>query len=283
MDEPILTDNKPKEQIKRLDYFLLSNLFCDHAVKKYIKIYGSYIIPYSFITFFFTKCQNFSVLINDYLDAFFYTFNNNSISFDTTMQIYSKSKKPYAKLKDISKNSILLGLKKGKYIEVNRKFVNQTLTYSSDDNKKLADSIGCLELINDTLNKKCNNRTIKKEYENYINLYKKSGKTPTYNNSGKVITGTGKQVKAPPKPLITKKVSKLVLPKIELPSIYPISSTKSRVDSRYFVYRFINSARQVELLHRYRINRVKFTKGFVNKRNEAFKVSGPKNRFADFF
>ena len=283
MEEFNQPGNKPTEQVKKLDYFIINNMLCDEAVKRYIKIYGTYDIPYGFITFFITICQRYSVLINDYLNAYFYSFNAGSVALDTSMQIYAKSKKPIAKLKEISKNSFLLGLKKGKYIEVNRKFVAQSLSYNADDNDKLKASLGCIELIIDKINGTYNNKQLKKEYEFYAEQYKKSGKITTHQASGTVITGTGKQVKAPPKPITTKRVAKLVLPKIELPAIYPVSSTKSRVDSRYFVYRFVDSARQVELIQRYRINAVNFTKGFVSKRTDAFKESSSKNRFSDFF
>lgn len=283
MEEFNQPTNKPTEQIKRLDYFIINNMLCDEAVQRYVKIYGTYDIPYGFITFFITKCQSYSVLINDYLDAYFYSFNTGSVAFDTSMQIYAKSKKPFAKLKEISKNSFLLGLKKGKYIEVNRKFFAQSLSYNADDNDKLKAALGCIELIIDKFNETYNIKQLKKEYETYAEQYKKSGKVTTHQASGTVITGTGKQVKAPPKPITTKRVAKLILPKIELPALYPVSSTKSRVDSRYFVYRFVDSARQVELVHRYRIHAIKFTKGFVKKRTDAFKDAAPKNRFADFF
>ena len=65
--------------------------------------------------------------------------------------------------------------------------------------------------------------------------------------------------------------------------MYPKSISLSRVDSRYFAYTFTTPANQVRLINIYHIQKVAFSKGFFDKRENANKSESKKSRFEGLF
>ena len=68
------------------------------------------------------------------------------------------------------------------------------------------------------------------------------------------------------------KVTKLVIPKLKLPTTYPKTTTFNRFNSEYHVRNFVSASRQILILNDLRINGVSYSESFVEKRramNEA--------------
>ena len=68
------------------------------------------------------------------------------------------------------------------------------------------------------------------------------------------------------------KVTKLVIPKLKLPTTYPKTTTFNRFNSEYHVRNFVSASRQILILNDLRINGVSYNESFVEKRramNEA--------------
>jgi hypothetical protein len=68
------------------------------------------------------------------------------------------------------------------------------------------------------------------------------------------------------------KVTKLVIPKLKLPTTYPKTTTFNRFNSEYHVRNFVSASRQILILNDLKINGVSYTENFVEKRkamNEA--------------
>jgi hypothetical protein len=68
------------------------------------------------------------------------------------------------------------------------------------------------------------------------------------------------------------KVTKLVIPKLKLPTTYPKTTTFNRFNSEYYVRNFVSASRQILILNDLKINGVSYNESFVEKRkamNEA--------------
>ena len=68
------------------------------------------------------------------------------------------------------------------------------------------------------------------------------------------------------------KVTKLIIPKLKLPTTYPKTVTFNRFNSEYHVRNFVSASRQILILNDLQINGVSYSESFVEKRqamNEA--------------
>ena len=73
------------------------------------------------------------------------------------------------------------------------------------------------------------------------------------------------------------KVVKMFFPKLSLPSPYPILTDKSRINSEIRARRLCSPDKQVTLINKYKMNGVKYSTGFIEKRKAAQKT--PKKKF----
>ena len=62
------------------------------------------------------------------------------------------------------------------------------------------------------------------------------------------------------------KVTKIVIPKLKLPTAYPKTTDFNRFNSKYKVNNFISASRQILILSDLRINGVAYSNNFVEKR-----------------
>lgn len=271
--------------IKKLHFFILCNNIIDACVKKYYKETKNLYIPYDFITFYFDECQK-QPYANKYLNAFFLCFNNNVVTFENIIEVYSKSKLPNFKLKIVQKDSLLSGLKAGKYIIADKHSIKKTFNYTIDS-EDLKAALFELEQIIETLSFTKN--ITKTKYQIYIRQ-KNKDKLELINQKAEdqllhkhQPLKTNKYAIAPPAQHKAQKVAKLIIPKLRVNGMYPKSITLSRVDSRYFAYTFMTPANQVRLVNIYHIKNVGFLKSFYDKRSGAQKTEQKKSRFDGLF
>ena len=63
------------------------------------------------------------------------------------------------------------------------------------------------------------------------------------------------------------KVTKIVIPKLKLPTTYPKTVTFNRYNSSYRARNFVSASRQILMLNDLKINGVAYSTNFVDKRN----------------
>ena len=63
------------------------------------------------------------------------------------------------------------------------------------------------------------------------------------------------------------KVTKIVIPKLKLPTTYPKTVTFNRYNSSFRARNFVSASRQILILNDLKINGVAYSTNFVDKRN----------------
>lgn len=252
----------------KLDFFILSNLVFDNATKMYVKQFDTTLVPYDFITIFIDECSAQNKGNDNYLSKFLLCFNNNSIPFDTICSIFCQSKKPNYTIKKVPRNKLLSGIKKGDYIQTNRASLKESLVYEYES-EELKSAYDDLMKIISELNSREKKSSLPQKYK-YIKENSKA-KKPI-----KKAVKTPKQ--APPL-----KIEKLILPKIPTNTAYPKSTNLSRVDSRYFAYRFSDPASEYLLIQKYHLKNIVLSDGFLSKRDAVLNSGKSKSKFDDFF
>ena len=284
MSENVL-GNKKNVAIKKLHFFILSNIVLDNCLKKYIKDGKSYYIPYDFITFYFDECQK-QYINDDYLNTFFLCFNNKIVDIDSIINIFCKSKLPNLKTKHVTKNSILSGLQAGDYLVADKYSTKRELTYNLET-PELENAVKSLKLTISEVNKTKN--IIKTKYLIYIKQKSDKGinvintKTEDQEIHKHKPLNTNKKAITPPSQGKTERVTKLIIPRLRVLGMYPKSISLSRVDSRYFAYTFTTPANEVRLINIYHLKKVGLNKGFCEKRDQIMKSKTKKSKFDDLF
>lgn len=280
---------KKSNLFNKLDFFMISNHLLFFACNKYKKDFRENIVPKSYVTYYISEFNKKQNQMHEYLKKFFLCLQNNVVELDTIIDVFTKSKKPNAKIKTLTKKAFFSGLEAGTYIELPSSFLNKMYSYTINSSD-LDGAITSAKYINENILKEPSKRFI----ENYKNF-----KTTTFTSSasdieqifvgssdGTIISGTSKQ-RAPIRlPSLKRSVEKLVVPKFTLPSSYPRSTTESRVDSRYFVRKFTNPSTQITIISRYGIKKVFLHNNFLEKRKEIVNHSSAaskKSKFSDFF
>ena len=274
--------------IKKLHFFIFCNTILDHCMKKYAKDCKTNHIPYDFITFYFLECQN-SLISDDYLNTFFLCFNNNVVPLDNIIEVYSKSKLPVLKSKVITRDSLLRGLKAGKYLILDKISTKRGLQYNLDD-EKIKSAVEQLISILTEINS--SNNLIKTKYAMFLKQKQNpelaaqevNKKVEEQNLHKHKALNTNKHAIVPPAQGKTEKITRLIIPRLRVLGMYPKSSTLSRVDSRYFAYHFTTPANEVRLVNIYHLKKIGLSTGFLEKRNQILESGNKKkSRFDDLF
>ena len=283
--QSVALDNKKNATIKKLHFFIMCNNILDNCVKKYIKETHNYYIPYDFITFYFDECQK-RMITDEYLSTFFLCFNNKIVDIDNIITVYSKSKLPNLSSKELTKDSLLKGLKAGKYLISDKHSSRKDLQYTIDS-QELDGAITQLNIIindvNQTKNLVKSKYTIYRKQYNKNNISKINEKAEDQKLHRHKPLNSDKKAIAPPSQGKVERVAKLIIPKIRVIGMYPKSQSLSRVDSRYFAYTFTTPANQVRLVNIYHLKKVGLKKGFVDKRDQVMKSGTKKSKFDDLF
>lgn len=255
-------------RFKKLDFYILSNIIIDSACKSYSKSFRSNDINLSFIEYYFNHIKTENSFKSEILNNFYLCFNSNVTNFDENIRLYVQAKRPKVRLLVVKRNQFLSGLKAGCYIVHNKASLASSFNYSSET-EGFGEAVSELSTILATYEEGSQLKALKEQY-----IIKT---TPSA-----ISKERKKATKTPPQKTAEKKVSKLIIPRLELSLIYPRSTAISRVDTRYFAYKLTNPADEVKLISRYHLKSVNIGEGFIIKRNEAVKPN-KKSRFDDFF
>lgn len=265
-----------------LNMMVVASIF-QCAIAKYTNIYNKKEIPISFIEFYISEIQKYDYMFKKETKKFFESYNDCIPKMDILSEIYKKSY--FSQIKKIK----TIGREKHLIIP----HLNIT-DYSAElmraSNKSVADTVSNIFKIAEHINKSDEIVDYNKCYEGFI-IAKviKEQEFVEYSGKSKVILNILDNTESETTILASKraerltgerlnlskqkgKVTKLVIPKLKLPTSYPKTTTFNRFNSEYHVRNFVSASRQILILNDLKINGVSYTENFVEKRkamNEA--------------
>jgi len=268
-DESFLSSSK--------NIMVIATIF-QQAIAKHQSIYNKKLIPLSFIEFYISEIKNYGYMFRKQTKDFFETYDRVSPNFEIMAQVYLKSYFSQCKKLKCAHGE--------KYLVLQNEFITDHIeSMLSNSDKDIASSISNLVKITEHINHADEIIPFYENYENYmiskiigraefINKYKGKSKVVVniYNNSEspQIVSATKRAERLTSERLnLSKqkgKVTKIVIPKLKLPSVYPKTVTFNRYNSKFRVRNFISASRQILILNDLKINGVAYSNNFVEKR-----------------
>lgn len=281
----IYTIDLPKDEdfmSSGMNMMVIATIF-QRAITKYVSIYHKKEIPLSFVEFYINEIRNYDYMFRKETKVFFDAFDKKVPKFDVMAEIYRKSY-----FSQVKKIKLING---EKYLIVPSLIIND---YTSDiinsSSKEVADTVSNIMKITEHINhsdeivdyNKCYeafiiSKVIKatefKEYSGkskvILNIFDNTESESTISAARKAERLTGERISLSKQ---KGKVTKLIIPKLKLPTAYPKTVTFNRFNSEYHVRNFVSASRQILILNDLKINGVSYNESFVEKRkamNEA--------------
>jgi len=281
----IYTIDLPKDEdfmSSGMNMMVIATIF-QRAITKYVSIYHKKEIPLSFVEFYINEIRNYDYMFRKETKVFFDAFDKKIPKFDVMAEIYRKSY-----FSQVKKIKLING---EKYLIVPSLIIND---YTSDiinsSSKEVADTVSNIMKITEHINhsdeivdyNKCYeafiiSKVIKatefKEYSGkskvILNIFDNTESESTISAARKAERLTGERISLSKQ---KGKVTKLIIPKLKLPTAYPKTVTFNRFNSEYHVRNFVSASRQILILNDLKINGVSYNESFVEKRkamNEA--------------
>ena len=203
---------------------------------------------------------------------FFELYDRIAPNFEIIANIYIKSY--------FSQANSIKQKKNEKYLILNNNYINDfTDDMMSNSDKDIASAISNIMKITEHINHSDEN------YENYMisQIIKRSEFVDKYNGKSKVILNIYNNSDSPQIISATKKaerltserlnlskqkgkITKIVIPKLKLPTAYPKTVTFNRFNSKFRARNFISASREILILNDLKINGVAYSNNFVEKR-----------------
>ena len=248
------------------------------AIFKFKSIYQRKEIPLSFIDFYINEIRNYSYMFRKQTKEFFDMYDRIGPNIDLIANIYLKSY--FSQCTHIKKK------KNEKYMILQADYLTDfTEEMVNNSDKDISSSITNLIKITEHIN---HSDEIIPFYENYENFMiarairqaefkdKYKGKSKVVLNiynletSPQIISATKRAERLTSERInISKqkgKVTKLIIPKLKLPTTYPKTVTFNRYNSNFRARNFVSASRQILILNDLKINGVAYSDNFVNKR-----------------
>lgn len=277
-DETFLSSSK--------NIMIVATIF-QQAIFKHQSIYKSnyktkknkFEVPLSFIEFYFNEIKNYSYMFRRQTKEFFETFDRVYPNFNLVAEIYVKSFFSQASEVKYRDGDGFLVLNKDKMND----YTSDMIETSSKD---IVSSITNLLKITEHINHADEIIPFYKSYENYMisQIIKKREFVNKYAGKSKVVVNVYNNEIRPHVISATKhaerltserinisakkgKVTKIIIPKLKLPTTYPKTVTFNRYNSKFRARNFISASRQILILNDLKINGVAYSTNFVEKRN----------------
>lgn len=281
----IYTIDLPKDEdfmSSGMNMMVIATIF-QRAITKYVSIYHKKEIPLSFVEFYINEIRNYDYMFRKETKVFFDAFDKKIPKFDVMAEIYRKSY-----FSQVKKIKLING---EKYLIVPSLIINDyTADIINSSNKEVADTVSNIMKITEHINhsdeivdyNKCYEAFIiskvirATEFKEYsgkskviLNIFDNTESESTISASRKAERLTGERISLSKQ---KGKVTKLIIPKLKLPTVYPKTVTFNRFNSEYHVRNFVSASRQILILNDLKINGVSYNESFVEKRkamNEA--------------
>lgn len=264
----------------------ISNFFCHETVKSFYNIYKETWIPESFFEFSFAEFQKYSFTSTNEIREYFKLYKKDNITSIIVNYMNSAfsliNRKRTRNGEPIYRITNELGLLDISLADEGAYGTFDKNLYSALEN--IAKHVrGGDELV-----------TTKDLYEKFMlrkyltsssfKLAKDGTVSKAFASTEKALGANNQKQQTEPKvnkvlvsekidlPKQKGKVVKMFFPRLSLPSTYPTSQEKSRVNTEKTVRRFMNIDDQVALINHYKFNAVKYHQSFIDKRKAAQKT-----------
>lgn len=249
------------------------------AIFKYRSIYKkSKEVPVSFLEFYTSEIKNYSYMFRKQTKEFFETYDRVAPNFYIIAEIYVKS---------FFSQATEIIFKRGEaFLVLNAEKLNDYIDDMVDTSSKdIVSAITNIKKITEHINHADEIIPFYKSYENYMisEIIKKKEFANKYTGKSKVIVNvynneirqhvvaatkhaerlTSERINIASK---KGKVTKIVIPKLKLPTAYPKTVTFNRYNSSFRARNFVSASRQILMLNDLKINGVAYSTNFVDKR-----------------
>lgn len=268
-DETFLSSSK--------NIMIIASIF-QQAISKHLSIYKKKEVPLSFIEFYISEIKNYSYMFRKQTKEFFELYERIAPNFEIVANIYIKSY--FSQVKELKQR------KNEKYLVLINNYVTDfTEDMINNSEKDIASSISNIMKITEHINHSDEIIPFYENYENYMisqiirrsefaNQY--TGKSRVvlniYNNSDspQIISATKRAERLTSERLnLSKqkgKITKIIIPKLKLPSSYPKTVTFNRFNSKFRARNFVSASREILILNDLKINGVAYSNNFIEKR-----------------
>ena len=257
----------------------ISNFICHDAVRTYYEIYQNVWVPESFFKFYMNECKKYSFTSTNHIRSFFKIYKDADLY--PVIMHYMNS--------DFS----LLNRKRQKngenifHIDVELEYLNVSLGDDLVYGKNDKDLYTALQNISNHMHGGDELVSTKDLYEKFLLkeylTSSKQGQAKSGNSTISKVFGGNQptqvsQEQKKSQVLISEKIDlpkqkgkvvKMYFPRLTLPSAYPMSLEKSRVNSEVTVNKFMSIDDQVALINHYKFNAIKYHQSFIDKRKVA--------------
>ena len=235
-------------------------------------------VPLSFIEFYFSEIKNYSYMFRKQTKEFFENYDRIVPNFYIIAEVYIKSFFSQAKELKMRKGERFLILNEDKLNDYTEDMIDTS-------SKDIVSAITNIKKITEHINHADEIIPFFKSYENFMiaRVIKKkefankyAGKSKlvvnVYNNEIKphVVTAAkhAERLTSERINIATQKgkITKIIIPKLKLPTAYPKTVTFNRYNSKFRARNFISASRQILILNDLKINGVAYSTNFVEKR-----------------
>ncbi len=274
-DETFLSSSK--------NIMVIATIF-QQAITKHMSIYKKKEIPLTFIEFYINEIKNYSYMFRKQVTEFFEMYDKISPNFEIIANVYLRSYYSQAKCLKKKKGEIYL-------IPLPEAPLDHTKDMLSSADKDISSSVSNILKITEHINHSDEIIPFHENYENYMisRIIRKTEFINKYNGKSRLIINIYDNAASPQIISATKraerltserlniskqrgKVTKIVIPKLKLPTTYPKTITFNRFNSKLIARNFVSASRQILILNDLKINGVAYSNNFVDKRlamNEA--------------
>ena len=261
---------------------IIESIF-SQAIKKYIETFKKSEIPLTFFKFYFEEIRNYSYMFRKQTKDFFDSYAKINPDFESIAEMYNNSY--------FSQSSGVITKNNEKYLSLNNiDIIDYLEDMSSNSNKSTESAIQNIKKITEHINDTDELIPFEKKYENFMisEVVKNSEFNEAYTGKSVLVLNVYDNANSPHIISATKraerltserinvstkqgKVTKIIIPKLKLPSAYP-KSASSRYDSRFRTHNFVSASRQILILSDLKINGVAYSTNFIDKRNAAYDI-----------
>ncbi len=275
MEEEIIIDEAPDKLdfLSQPDNATASIILVEKAVEQYQNVFKKLNVPYSYIGFFCSEFNKYSGLFTNKLKEYYDSFVKHNIKSEDLIDVYAKSRYSQHQGVKVKKNETFLcfdsniilsftkEMRQVKNLNMSTMVENIINICSKIDHQD--ELIGIVDLyeqymINQFLKGytfKLTKKALKEQEE------AKSGSKfdPSEKLTGKAIEDIYQA---------HGKITRVVVPKLNLPTTYPVDFSNSRLIQNKRASKFVSPAKQIVFINRKKIVAVKYSSAFILKRKE---------------
>lgn len=249
------------------------------AIAKYRTIYKKHkLVPLKFLEFYTAEIKNYSYMFRKQTKEFFESYDKIVPNFNIIAEVYIKSYFSQATSIKYKHGEGFLVLNKDKLNDYTKDMVDSS-------SKDIVSAITNIKKITEHINNSDEIIPFYKSYENYMisQIIKKKEFANKYVGKSKVVVNVYNNEMRQHVIAATKhaerltseriniatqkgKVTKIVIPKLKLPTSYPKTVTFNRYNSNFRARNFVSTSRQILILNDLKINGVAYSTNFVEKR-----------------